>query len=201
MEILGRSVNRDELCGLMSFCGLNGETHLRCSTLFLAELYMRMVTHSIPGDPAKIIAEVKALEGTGQPSSTKEASAFRRKPLRGLWHKHYLAEISVANNIMLELGGPEFPRLLDVIKSQRNSGAPHFTLEDVPRLANSITDLYMQRAKRKRLTGEWIIFAKYENQNYYLCLGSHLDDNGELCNRVRHMCMGEFPFLDEILNR
>lgn len=200
MDIIQRNVSRNELCGLLAFCGLNAETHHRCSTLFLAELYMRVQTDSIPGDPAKIIAEVGALERSWQPSSTKAASTFNRKPLRGLWHKHYLAERSVANNIMLELGGPEFPCLKDVIKSQRRPGAIHYTIEDVPRLANAITDLYAQRATRGRLTGEWIIFAKHKDQNYYLCLGSHSDDDDVLCDRIRQTCMGEFPFLDEVLN-
>jgi hypothetical protein len=200
LEIKQENVSREDLCGIFAMGGLRRETHSRCSTLFLAELYIRARSTVIPGDPAKIIAEVRSLEGYGRETWTKEASLFEHRPLLGLWHKHYLADNGLAMNIVQGLGGPKFKRLRSVIEKQHRPGATHFTVDDVPRIAKAVTDVYFERADRRQLTGEWIIFARHEGQNYYLCLGSHTDDDQELCDKIRQTCAGEFPFLDALLN-
>ena len=43
-------------------------------------------------------------------------------------------------------------------------------------------------------TGEWIVFAKYKGENYYLTLGLHTENDQEIYQRVAS-CKAEFPFL------
>jgi hypothetical protein len=52
---------------------------------------------------------------------------------------------------------------------------------------------YSDRARNSKLTGEWIIFAKHDDRNYYLTLGVHGDD-AAIWDRCRS-CADEFPEL------
>ena len=54
------------------------------------------------------------------------------------------------------------------------------------------------RAAARRMTGDWIIFAKHEGQNYYLGVATHNEarrDPHTLYQRLRSGSEWEFPFL------
>ena len=195
MEIKPETVSRENLCGFVKFCGLSDDTILRCSTYFLFELFVRARCHSMPGDPAKIIAEIRLLEGYGRQTGTKEAALFDELPLRGFWHKHYLTDNSLAKNLQLALGGPKLKRLRGLIEEQRKPGATHLLPEDVPDIAWAITALYPKRAERGELTGEWIVYAKHEGKNYYLSLGNHREGDEVVFARISQTCSDEFHFI------
>lgn len=59
----------------------------------------------------------------------------------------------------------------------------------------------MQRASAQRLTGDWIIFGKHNEADYYLGISTHEEgaEGGgkELMNRLRRNCEAEFPFCFE----
>ncbi|NHB93846.1 hypothetical protein [Photorhabdus cinerea] len=58
---------------------------------------------------------------------------------------------------------------------------------------------YDKRIKNKAITGEWIVFQKYQGKNYYLTLGSH-SEGGE--NIYKIVCMAYeqyFSFLKNAL--
>jgi hypothetical protein len=203
LEPIEETMTREDLCGFAAMCGLRAETHLRCSTLFLAELYLRARTALTLGYPAKIIFEVQTMEGYGRASQTKEATQFKHSSLRGLWHKHYLTEDGFAVNTMLGLGGPSLKRIRDLVEQQRRAGATHFTAADVPRLATAVAGTFARRAARAQLTGDWIVYAKHECQQYYLCLGTHSDDDDYdqmLRSRILQTCAIEFPFLEMLMS-
>ena len=48
------------------------------------------------------------------------------------------------------------------------------------------------------MTGEWIIFAKYNEKNYYLSLGDHTSDDMILRKMIDEWCIEEFPFILDI---
>jgi hypothetical protein len=56
-----------------------------------------------------------------------------------------------------------------------------------------------ERAAAGRLTGDWIIFAKYNGDNYYLDLSSHEEglDADRLALKLKNGNIMEFPFLFE----
>lgn len=60
---------------------------------------------------------------------------------------------------------------------------------------------YEQRVKQKNLTGEWLIFAKYENLNYYLCFTQHSstkDGDEAIFAMIKEYCENQYPFLFSI---
>jgi hypothetical protein len=57
-----------------------------------------------------------------------------------------------------------------------------------------------ERALAQRLTGDWIIFAKRDGENYYLDLATHEEAEGpanseRLMQKLQAGCQSEFPFL------
>ena len=53
----------------------------------------------------------------------------------------------------------------------------------------------MQKIREKTVTGEWIIFHKHNGLNYYLTLGSHLEDDAAIFARVALACkFDKMPF-------
>jgi hypothetical protein len=52
-----------------------------------------------------------------------------------------------------------------------------------------------ERDSSQRLTGEWIVFAKHNGQNYYLCLARHNEGDELIFSRIKQICFREFPFL------
>jgi hypothetical protein len=167
------------------------------------EVYCRARVPTLPGDPAKIVAEVRGLEGLGS-SGTRAAEEFGRPPLRGFWKKHYLVGGmgSLAKNIMLGLGKKR-RGLRRIVQEHWNPATAHLPPEAVSRnIANAITNLYADRSLAQELTGEWIVFARHEGQNYYLCLAMHEEvraDPNVLVERIKNGCVPEFPFLQEQL--
>jgi len=58
---------------------------------------------------------------------------------------------------------------------------------------------YEARAGRRRLTGEWILYAVHEGRSHYLTLGTYEEgrDPEALLARLRQQCAAEWPFLFE----
>jgi hypothetical protein len=174
--------------------GLQPDSVRRCSTFFLLQLFHRARNHALPGDPAKIVAEVRFLDGYGRPTGTKDAMPFDDPPLAGLWHKHYLADNAVARNVQIGLGGPSLKRIPKIARPFMP-----LTAKNIPDLARAlINNVYIERQQHGKLTGEWIVFAKHEGQNYYLCLGNHDDGDPAVFQNVE-ACMQDFPFLRSVI--
>jgi hypothetical protein len=201
--IIRHEVTVPEVRGFVEFIGLTPDITARCSALFMFEVYCRARVPTLPGDPAKIVAEVRGLEGLGS-SGTRAAEEFDRPPLRGFWKKHYLVGGmgSLAKNIMLGLGKKR-RELRRIIQEHWNPATAHLPPEAISRnIANAITNLYADRSLAQELTGEWIVFARHEGQNYYLCLAMHEEvraDPNVLVERIKNGCVPEFPFLQEQL--
>ena len=59
-----------------------------------------------------------------------------------------------------------------------------------------------QRSVARRMTGDWIIFAKHKGQNYYLDLAAHAEGEPgkqayRLFEKLKNGSSTEFPFLFE----
>jgi hypothetical protein len=191
--VVSHTVTAEEVRQFAGVIGLRPPLTDRCSMSFLFQLYC-----SARGDPAKIVAEVRALEGFGR-SSTRPAEEFDRPPLRGFWRKHYIVGgmSSFAKNVVLGLG-KKSSELRRIIKEHYNPSTAHLPSEAISRnIAEAVTDVYQQRALAQNLTGEWIIFSHHEGQNYYLCLATHDEAQSApniLAERIGG-CVSEFPFL------
>ncbi|MCA0340784.1 MAG: hypothetical protein LCH99_13765 [Proteobacteria bacterium] len=164
----------------------------RYSWLFVLDMLMYERVYGI--SPFQITDEIRGLERSESATRTKPASRFSRKPLEGLWHKHFFSARFMAHNIVNHLGGGKLERLVDEIFKPDES--PVVTEKMINELAHRATiESFEQRASDGRLTGEWIVFAKHEGENYYLCLATHRVSDQSIYDKIKAVCWREFPFL------
>jgi len=191
-----------ELQGFAQFIGLNAVAPGRYSILLLLQLFGGFAART--QNPAKVIYEIRALEGLGGQSQTKPPTQFEKLPLRGLWHKHYMADglSPMARNLLNGIRKDGLPWLEQTVREAEEAGEERFfTAEDVPKMAHdAVQGNWMRRAEAEELTGEWIIYAQHEGSNYYLCLGEHKSGDENLRAQIEALCFYEFPFLPTLLS-
>ena len=136
------------------------------------------------------------LEGGDSLTQTKKASKFSRDPLKGLWHKHFFSAHFVAQNISVGLSGGKLNKLINEVMNPEKSDV--ITKEMISDLVHRATHEPLEnRATDNKLTGEWIIFAKRNDMNYYLCLSTHEAGDENIYQRIYDNCLRDFPFLSE----
>lgn len=150
--------------------------------------------------------QIERLEGKSPyvAGNTIRATQFRHTPLKGLWHSHWFQAAFMAQNIALEMqrdnGKAAIEHALKLVGDKLTTGE----LTEA-QLINAFTHSvvfggYERRASRKKrsnigcLTGEWIVYAKSNNRNIYLSLGSHDEDAVEIKKRCLS-AVEEFPEL------
>jgi hypothetical protein len=173
----------------------------RISLLFLLSLFAAFKAGRI--NPFQVATEIEALE-KGKSTGLKPPTQNKYPPLKGLWHKHYMQTGigSLAINIQHGLKQFGIPYLQQKVREAQEAGEMrYFTVEDVAPLANdAVSGNWGRLREAERLTGEWIVFAKYEGLNYYLSLATHDNSTHEnLRQQIEALCCREFPFLGKIL--
>jgi hypothetical protein len=144
-----------------------------------------------------VLDELDFLEGLRSGSKTKPEMKFKRPPMDTFWHKHYSAPRHILRNLGdrwgLEAGGNR-DLLAMIAKVARGYG------DDPTPWQGMIADQFALGGYRDRtargLTGDWIIFAKHNGQNYYLDLATHEEglDSERLYEKLRLGSAAEFPF-------
>jgi hypothetical protein len=144
---------------------------------------------------------IQELEGVGR-GCKQRVEQFKYLPLKGLFKAHFFDAKFMARNLMNHWGlefknSPKFNSLCSRVTEEEEKAPSKFGWEG--RLAHEMTvGGYEERAKQNKRTGEWIIFAKHNNQNYYLCISRHSKSNPEdqkIYNFIKLLCELEFPFL------
>jgi hypothetical protein len=152
-----------------------------------------------------VLREIDALEGLRPETRTKRAEQFKHPPLAPLWHKHFysprhmLRNLGDRWNIARGRGNDDLDSLLSGIAADCGDDPARWPRELIHRF---IIGGLRERADTRRLTGDWIIFAKHKGQNYYLDLATHEEGNGpvsseHLMQKLRAGSRAEFPFLFE----
>lgn len=174
----------------------------RYSLLLLVGLYSAM--QSGQQNPAKVVREIEVLEGLREDSELKQATQFKYPPLSGLWHKHYLQDglFSMAKNLKKGIARDGLPWLKQQVADALESGEERFfSIEDCACIAqDAVVSNWERLVADSALTGEWLIFAKYQGRNYYLCLGEHSSGDALLRQQIDTVCLQEFQFLSQILS-
>jgi len=169
----------------------------RMSSVFLSQILIKDAQRYY--NVFSILDEVKYLEGVWKGTLTKTAVPFRRGQLKGYMKKHYTEARYFVKNIGahfgMEHGGNK--RLEEVFeKANRLNKSGCIDDEYIGFVANEITfNCYKERAKAKRLTGEWIVFENHNNMNYYLTLATHNEDEAGIFKRIEMAIGMNFPFL------
>lgn len=154
-------------------------------------------------NPAKIVHEIELLEA-GQSGTFKPPIKNRHPPLKGLWHKHYMQDglASLALNVQKGLKRFEIPLFKQMIQDAQDAGEERFIEpHHLPALVEDAVSGNRQRlAEKQALTGEWIVFAKHEGQNYYLTIATHDSaTHDRVRQQIDQVCCIEFPFLRKLL--
>lgn len=192
----------EEVRSFAQWIGLEAATSGRHSTRLVVELFVRSV---LVGqlNPAKVVREIQALEGKGRGTSTKPPQPFKHPPLRGLWHKHYVADgiSTMARNLLNGLRKDGLPEIQRRVREAESAGEErYFTTDDIGAITHdAVIANWQRRSSAKELTGEWIIYAQHGGNNYYLCLGQH-DSGDDVLRANIEICIAEFPFLAETLH-
>jgi hypothetical protein len=149
------------------------------------------------GEDHEVLHEIDVLEGFASNSSAKESTQFKRPPLHPFWHKHF----STARHLMRNMGehwglgnsgNRDLSAMIEGVAVECGDQPDLWPKRLVHQLVLGGLD---DRAAARRMTGDWIIFARHEGRNFYLGLGTHDDDDEALYQRLRQGSEWEFPFL------
>jgi hypothetical protein len=193
-------LDRQQIDAIKMHLGLSVFKEAEFSFLFIAELF-NAHTNQIYNTYA-ILDEIKNIEGLSSRTMTKPASPFDRPPLKGLWHKHHFQASFLLQNIgnhwkinrkkQLKLSA----MISECIKEEELG---NFSDELAAKLSYKfVHEAYASRASENNITGEWIIFAKHNNKNYYLTLSSHTKgkvEDEKLYRKILKNCSEQYPFL------
>ncbi|ELL1566559.1 hypothetical protein V9J52_003394 [Vibrio cholerae] len=174
---------------------INRYAPARYSWYFLLQLMMYQQKFGV--EPAEIVEAIKELEIDGNHNLIKPATQFRHLPLKGLWHKHYFSARFMAQNLQLHHGKNGIKKILN----KHWTPGQDLTDDILRTVAEEFTfKAFEDRADSGKLTGEWLVFAKYKGENFYLALGEHEGDHQSLYDAIKTLCVPQFNFLADILN-
>lgn len=165
----------------------------RMSDLLVEQLRMGIYDDRVHSH--RVIDEIRHLEGSGG-SSTKPAELFNGDVLKGFWHKHFTQSNFIAQNLMvgMKMDDPNSQKFENLVRSLQKKHKDH--QQFAAHLAHEFTvSNYEERARKGKLTGEWLVFSKHNGQNYYLTLASHREEDLAIRDRIQGYCSQQFPFL------
>lgn len=197
----GDETIEDELKSFINMIGLDRIVPGRYSFILVLHLFGGWKS-GFQG-PEKIIHEIKALEA-GVSTAFKAPIQNKHPPLKGLWHKHYLQDglPSLAKNVQLAHRKYGMPYFEQKIREAQEAGEERYmTAEDMMALANDVVHGNLGRRRAdEAMTGEWLVFAKHEGQNYYLAVTTHDSRfHPQIRQQIDTVCCHEFPFLTKLL--
>lgn len=185
-------ITNEQLSEFAEDFGINESYKSRVSELLILDLFVYTTEFGV--SPHDVIEEIENLENGDGNTETKPATEFRRPPLKGLWHKHFFSAHFLVPNIQNALKDDKSGDLINKIINRAKSDV--ITKEIISEFAHCITHKpFEERASSNKLTGEWIVFAKEDGKNYYLCLNTHNADDQQVADRIKQHCTREFPFL------
>lgn len=169
----------------------------RYSHLFIADLYLLDKYQGV--SPEMVTQEIRALEH-GSRSYMKPPTQYTRKPLKGLWHKHFFPVMpsTMAHNILNELGKNGVRQAAEA--AFHPSKGDRITIEMITEFVDHVVEKpFERRSDRASLTGEWIVYAIHNGENYYLSVTSHKRGDEAIAENLRTVCCREFDWLAAIM--
>ena len=139
-----------------------------------------------------ILQEIEIMEGlNNERSHTGKQKSFKGYALKGLYKKHYLT-----NSSDLLLTKELFT---GISKDIKNNVHPIQAVED--NFQVTLDRLSREKGKlAEYITGEWLVFYKHENTNYYVCLWEHNNNDSEKAKEIKkYVAMEKEPYLKKII--
>lgn len=197
--------------------GLGDKLISKCSEFLIMQL--DYIIRNNLENVSKVIHELNNLEsGNSNSSRTKPAKQFCRPPLKGLYHKHYEGtgleslKININNQLMYNQNKyntmlPELKNWLSEYIKNNKENKLYFDEVDYEHISaeiakQTVNDSFKQKITNKTITGHWIIYAKHNNDNYYLAISRHTktkEDELIIRKKIEETCIKQFPFLKNII--
>ncbi len=172
--------------------GLVGVDRNRMSRLLCEQLAFGMTSRTL--NSFGVTDVLQALEGY-RTRGHVEVRPFNRHPLKGLLHAHFLQAAFLQKNIDNEMKTVRGKAQLDSVFEDDSLSDD----DKAKHIAHKATvGMFESRSSHNALTGEWIIYAEHQGQQYYLAIASHTEDDMVIYNRMMERC--EKHFQDVILS-
>lgn len=145
---------------------------------------------------------IQSLEGVSRRANAPKARPFKGAALSGLWKVHFIDPKFILRNIHTEWGmfdenSHKFAELCARVAAAEEREPSAYGWQG--RLAHEfVVGGYEKRAKKRKLTGEWLIFGVHKEKNVYLALCEHSSgpaEDKEICGALKRLCGPEFPEL------
>lgn len=189
-------VSQEQFNKFRDWLRVESDLENRISALFRLDMYNGYELCNL--NCISVLDAIRNLE-KGEPfSGVKPATCFRHPPLKGLWHKHHYSGNNVPQNVENALGENGIQKLADSLK---NEGISTNAMEPRCRQAAgaAVVEALKNRGHEGKLTGEWLVFAKHESENFYLSLGYHGIDDAVLFERIKKYHPDHFPELSTLV--
>jgi hypothetical protein len=139
---------------------------------------------------------IQELEGVGRGCKPR-FNKFRHPPMNKFFKAHFFDARFLARNLINHWGlefsnSPKLGNLLTRLEQTSENNWQGKVAHEM------VLGGYEERARKSKLTGEWIIFAKHNGLNYYLCICQHSkspQDDGQIYGFLKQLCAREYPFL------
>jgi hypothetical protein len=179
--------------------GFYGLDISRISSIFIVQVMQMQRDRVINTD--RMLDEIKFLEGIKNVSSTQAATIFKKQPLKGLMKKHFTDASFIIKNLGAHFGydyggNKNLDTLISEAFSRNKSG--FVDDEFINYIAHESTvGAFQERAIKRKLSGEWIVFREHNGKNYYLTLAAHDEGDENIYSRVCDAYKFDFAFLCE----
>ena len=145
---------------------------------------------------------IRYLEGLVTSRLVGPPELFTHPPLNIFWKIHFPDARFIPRNLRNELdymlkNGDTLERFS--VGNVEQEESEHSASLGAGSLEHTVTiGAYEARAGRSEMTGEWLIFGKHQEKNYYLAISKHSrtrEGDMEIYETIKGCCENEFPFL------
>ncbi|MCH9806715.1 MAG: hypothetical protein K0U74_03195 [Alphaproteobacteria bacterium] len=190
-EIVHATEEMKEWLSLKLTTGAYSSSFLIQLALHYCRVPQPMSGRTVLADIHEIFDQIGGLEGAPlcRPTPTRKAEPFRGGILKGLWKKHWFQASFMPQVLQNENQKNGVELIMKALKARYGRGGLNnrkITEEDIGLMAHaSVIGAMEQAANRKKITGEWIVFAKLDGRNIYLGLCGHEDGDEAIFERCK----------------